>query len=229
MSVKSYHKVPDVQLTCKHSGRDLEDQQDNENANGRRTVLNFDKRLLRILMLLRNIHHLKHPREDFSIAFLIELFDPEMPDKKKSKLIREIRRIGFNKLKSTFEKINLECESYLCESEDLFGIFKRNQFKRGMPQTDDDMLKQIIQFLHITLIHINILYKRKNIQLPEKLIAIKNEAFETIEPFIKRVEEVLNDRYIYLSSGKKEIKGPDSIRSDRPLKYSLYGSLRNFI
>jgi len=54
-------------------------------------------------------------------------------------------------------------------------------------------LNQIIQFLHIMLIHFNILIRNRNTSLPWEIIKIKNEAFETTKPFIEQVEHLCKD------------------------------------
>jgi hypothetical protein len=157
--------------------------------------LQFDNRLIGILTVLRNIHQIKNHSDDFALNYLVDLFENEVSEKGKTSLIKEIKRIGYDKLKATFEEINMECESYLCETENLFGILKRYQFNKQTPDSDREKLKQIIQFLHVTLIHINILHKSETGPLPGKIIAMKNLAFETLEPFVNKVGEILDDLF----------------------------------
>ena len=152
--------------------------------------LKFDIRLLQLLTLLRAIHRLNNKPEDFSLNYIVEIFKNDISEKNKYELISEIKNIGYERLKDTFQKINLECESYLC-----FGILKRHQFSKETPNTDPEKLHQTIQFLHITLIHINILNNSRNNSLPKKIIAIKNKAFKTLEPFVNKIEEILVDIY----------------------------------
>jgi len=214
MNVKSYLLGPDSQFSSKDENHDPKTFQ-SDKIKFDISALKFDNRLLRILSLLRDIHQLKNHPKDFSLIYLIELFDNEVSEKKKSLLIREINSIGYGKLKATFEKITKECESYLCESENLFGILKRHQFRKEIPDTDKKRLKQIIQFLHITLIHFNILHNSKNKSMPEKIIAIKNKAFETLEPFINKVEEILEDMFTQVIINKKDFLNYETIHSNR--------------
>lgn len=157
--------------------------------------LQFDNRLIGLLTVLRKIHQIKNHSDDFALNYLFELFENEVSEKAKNSLIKEIKRIGYDKIKTTFEEINMECESYLCETENLFGILKRYQFNKQTPDSDREKLKQIIQFLHVTLIHINILHKRETGPLPGKILAMKNLTFETLEPFVNKVGEILDDLF----------------------------------
>jgi len=83
--------------------------------------------------------------------------------------------------------LNQEYENYFYEEENLFGIIKCNQFRKRIPIDEGKELKQIIQFLLVTLIHVNILQRNRNTSLPWKIIKIKNEAFGAIKPFIEQV------------------------------------------
>jgi hypothetical protein len=192
MNVKSYFITPESDFFRADENPDFViPQATNMEINN--NVLEFDNRFLRIVSLLREIHQFKNQSNDFSLSYLVELFQNEASEKNKSILIKEIKKVGYEKLKDTFEKINMECECYLCETENLFGILKRHQFKKEIPDSDSERLKQIIQFLHISLIHINILHNRKNRSIPDTLKNIKIKAFETIEPFVNKVEEILSD------------------------------------
>jgi len=152
----------------------------------------FDAQFVQIIIYLREIHQLKNPNEEFTLNYLFKLFDRDIPVQNESLLIKQINKIGFINLRDTFERINMECEDYFCESENLFGIFKRHQFKKRILETDSDKLRQVIQYLHITLIHVNILHK-KCISLPANLIGVKRSAYNTIEPFVNEVESSLRD------------------------------------
>ena len=214
MNLRSYLLAPGSQVMYNDEKPDPVIFQ-SDNIKFDTSTLKFDNRLLRILALLRDIHQLKNRSDDFSLIYLVELFENEISEDKKSVLIREIKNIGYERLKATFEKINMECESYLCESENLFGILKRRQFRKEIPDTDGDRLKQIIQFLHITLIHINILRNSENKSLPEKIIAIKNKAFETLEPFVNKVEEILDDIFNRAIIYRKNFVNYETINSNR--------------
>jgi len=152
----------------------------------------FDFRFVQIINTLKEIYKLKNPSREFTLNFVPELFEQEIPEQDKSLLINEINKIGFEKLRDTFERINMECEDYFCESEDLFGILKRHQFSKKTIRTDSDKLRQVVQYVHITLIHINILNK-KCISCPPNLINTKKTALSTIEPFVKEVEILLQN------------------------------------
>ena len=150
----------------------------------------LDPRFIRIIALLKEIHQLKKPSGEFTLYYLLELFEKDIPEYNKSQLIRKINKIGFDKLRDTFERINMECEDYFCESEDLFGIFKRHQFNKKILKKDSDKLRQVIQYIHITLINVNILYK-KGISSPTNLICSKKVSFSTIESIVRDVETIL--------------------------------------
>jgi len=152
----------------------------------------FDAQFVHIILYLREIHQLKRPNEEFTLKYLVELFDRDIPVQNESLLLKQINKIGFENLRDTFEKINVECEDYFCETENLFGIFKRHQFKKRILETESDKLRQVIQYLHITLIHVNILHK-KCISLPADLISVKKSAYNTIEPFVSEVKTLLLD------------------------------------
>lgn len=152
----------------------------------------FYAQLVNIIIYLREIHQIKRPNEAFTLIYLVELFDREIPAGKESNLIKTINKIGFINLRDTFEQINMECEDFFCESENLFGIFKRHQFKKRIRETDSDKLRQVIQYLHITLIHVNILHKNCK-SLPENLMNVKKSAHNKIEPFVSEVETLLVD------------------------------------
>lgn len=156
----------------------------------------FDAQFVHIILYLREIHQLKRPNEEFTLKYLVELFDQDINKQNESRLIKTIHKIGFFNLRDTFERINMECEDYFCESENLFGIFKRHQFKKRLLETDSDKLRQVIQYLHITLIHVNILH-RKCVSLPTNLINVKKSAYHTIEPFVSEVETLLLDLLHY--------------------------------
>ena len=156
----------------------------------------FDAQFVQIIIYLREIHQLKNPNEEFTLNYLFKLFDRDIPVQNESLLIKTINKIGFFNLRDTFERINMECEDYFCESENLFGIFKRHQFKKRLLETDSDKLRQVIQYLHITLIHVNILH-RKCVSLPTNLINVKKSAYHTIEPFVSEVETLLLDLLHY--------------------------------
>ena len=218
MNIKSFLLKPSSQFTnTKEKSKSVISHADNIKIDT--GALKFDNRFLRLLTLLREIHLLKNRPDDFSLIYLVELFENEISEKKKSVLIREIKKIGYEKLKHTFEKINMECESYLCESENLFGILKRRQFNKEIPDTDNERLKQIIQFLHITLIHINILHNSKNKSIPEKIIAIKNKAFKTLEPFVNKVEELLDEIFNLAIINRKNFVNYETINSNRTNYY----------
>jgi hypothetical protein len=166
---------PKVQRVKKRTPKDIE---------------SFDSRMSNIIMYLKGIHQLKNQNEAFNLSYLVELFDTEITEYDKSRLLTKINAIGFEILKNTFERINMECKDYFCESEDLFGIFKRHQFNKKLPVTDSDKLRQVIQYIHITLIHINILHRR-GISSPVNLICSKKDEIKVIESFIKAVEAIL--------------------------------------
>jgi len=155
-------------------------------------VESFDSRFVQIITYLKGIHKLKNPAGEFTLNYLVELFDQDIPEYNKSFLISKINNIGFEILRDTFERINMECEEYFCESEDLFGILKRHQFSKKTMRTDSDKLKQVIQYVHITLIHVNILNK-KGISSPPNLIRTKKTALDRIESFVKEVEILLHN------------------------------------
>lgn len=152
--------------------------------------IKFDTQFLRIFSLLKEIHLMKNQSKKFSLDCFVEAFDNEVSEKDKLILINGIKTIGFNKIRDTFERINSECENYLCNPENLFGILKRHQFSKEVPADDSDMLKQIIQFMHLTLIQLNILQNNKHKRIPERLVAIKTSAYYTIEPLINKVDEI---------------------------------------
>ena len=152
----------------------------------------FDSHLIQVIAYLQEIHKLKNQREEFTLNFLVELFERDIPESSKSLLIKKINTIGFDILRDTFERINMECEDYFCESEDLFGIFKRHQFNKKLMSTDSDKLRQVIQYVHITLIHVNILHK-KGIYSPANLICSKKFALNTVDSFVREVEAVLQN------------------------------------
>jgi len=155
-------------------------------------VESFDSRFVQIITYLKEIHRLKNPGGEFTLNYLVELFERDIPELNKSFLIKKINKIGFEELRDTFERINMECEDYFCESEDLFGILKRHQFSKKTLRTDFDRLRQVIQYVHITLIHVNILNK-KGISSPPNLISIKNTALNRIESFVHEVEILLQN------------------------------------
>ena len=219
MNLKSYLLAPGSYFWNNEDNSGSEDSQSG-NSKLNASTLKFDVRLLQILTLLKDIHRLKNRSDDFSIIYLVELFENEISEKKKSLLIREIKKIGYEKLKATFEKINIECECYLCESENLFGILKRRQFRKEIPDNDIEKLKQIIQFLHITLIHINILYHSRVRAIPEKIATIKNKAFVTLEPFVNRVEEVLDEIFNSAIIDKKYFVNYETIHTNRNNNYN---------
>ncbi len=150
----------------------------------------FDYSLIQIIRYLKEIHKLSDKKGGFTLNYLVELFDKDIPEYNKSLLLRKINTIGFDKMRETFERINMECEDYFCESEDLFGIFKRHQFNKKLISTESEKLRQVIQYIHITLIHVNILHK-KGISAPASLICSKKVAFKTVEPFVQEVEILL--------------------------------------
>lgn len=152
----------------------------------------FDSSLIQIIAYLKEIHKLKNQNGEFTLNYLVELFERDIPEYSKSRLIKKIHAIGFDKLRDTFERINMECEDYFCESEDLFGIFKRHQFNKKLMGTESDKLRQVIQYIHVTLIHVNILHK-KGISSPANLICSKKVALNTIESFVNEVETVLQN------------------------------------
>ena len=190
MNLKSYQFTPGTKFSS-HSEKPDPVTTPSGEVKFSAGALKFDIQILRLIALIREIHQLRNRSEDFSFIYLVEIFRNEISEKDRSILIRIIKRIGYEKLKKTFERINMECESYLCESENLFGILKRHQFSKEIPKTEGERLNQIMQFLHITMIHINILHNSKNKSLPEEIIACKNKAFQTIEPFVNKVEEIL--------------------------------------
>ncbi len=155
-------------------------------------VESFDSRFVQIITYLKEIHRLKNPGGEFTLNYLVELFDRDIPELNKSFLIKKINKIGFEELRDTFERINMECEDYFCESEDLFGILKRHQFSKKTLRTDSDKLRHVIQYVHITLIHVNILNK-KGISSPPNLISTKKTALNRIESFVKEVEILLQN------------------------------------
>ena len=124
-----------------------------------KNVVSFDSRMRNIIMYLKEIHQLQNQNEAFTLNYLFELFDRDIMGNDRDLLIKKINAIGFDKLKNTFERINMECEDYFCESEDLFGIFKRHQFNKKLPGSNSEKLQQVIQYIHVSLIHINILHK----------------------------------------------------------------------
>lgn len=158
----------------------------------KKDIESFDSSLIQIIAYLKEIHKLKNQNGEFTLNYLVELFDRDIPEYSKSGLINKIHAIGFDKLRETFERINMECEDYFCESEDLFGIFKRHQFNKKLMRTESDKLRQVIQYIHVTLIHVNILHK-KGISSPTNLICTKKVALKSIEPFVKEVEVLLQN------------------------------------
>jgi len=152
----------------------------------------FDYWFLQIIHHLKKVHDVKRPHKTFTLDYIVDFFQNEIDDRVRSRLLRRIHSIGFENLKSTFEKINRECDDYFCETEDLFGILKRHQFSKPIPVHDEDVLCKAIQFLHISLIHINILYKKK-LLLPGTLRISKAEAVDTLQPFLQEVDAVLMD------------------------------------
>ena len=166
---------PRVQVIKKRTSKDIE---------------TFDSQMSNIIKYLKDIHQLKNRNEAFTLNYLGELFDTEITELNKSRLLTKINSIGFEILKNTFERINMECEDYFCESEDLFGIFKRHQFNKKLPVKDSDKLRQVIQYIHITLIHINILHRR-GISSPVNLICSKKDELKALGPLIKEIEIIL--------------------------------------
>ena len=157
-----------------------------------RDVESFDGSLIQIIANLKEIYDLKNSKEVFSLSYLVELFRTDIPEYSKRSLIDKINETGIDKLRNTFERINMECEDYFCESEDLFGIFKRHQFNKKLIRSETDKLQQVIQYIHITLIHVNILHK-KGIYSPAKLICSKKVDLKTIESVVKEVEKLLQN------------------------------------
>lgn len=162
------------------------------NIKARQDVESFDARLIRIISFLKEIHKSGNQNGDFELDYLVELFDRDVPEDSKRRLIKKINTIGFDILRDTFKRINMECEDYYCESEDLFGIFKRHQFNKKLMRTESDKLRQVIQYVHLTLIHVNILHK-KGIYAPAKMICSKKVALHLAESFVKEVESVLRN------------------------------------
>lgn len=162
------------------------------NTRKRKDAESFDAHLIHIITYLKDIYRSRNQNGEFALSYLAELFDRDITEDSKKPLLRKINAIGFDKLRDTFERINMECEDYYCESEDLFGIFKRHQFNKKLIRKESDKLRQVIQYIHITLIHVNILHKR-GISSPASLICSKKVAFKTIESFIKEVEKLLLD------------------------------------
>jgi len=192
MNVKSYFLTPKDNLSHKiEIPESVVDQCeklkiDNEHVS-------FSYPILKIFNQLKEIYQLKNSPADFSLDYFLELFDNQVSEENKSVLVQEIKNIGYEKLKNSFEKINLECENYFCETENLFVILKRHQFNKKEPESDHQKLKQIIQFMHITLIHLNILHNNKDHVLTECLVSIKNKAFKKIEPFVNKVDDIFVD------------------------------------
>lgn len=189
MNVKSYFMTPGEIFFGMGEKIDFELPQF-ENLRIENEEAEFDSQFLRIFRQLKEIHKLKNQSTEFSLDCFVETFEKEISEKNKSVLIKEIEKIGFNKLRDTFEKINLECENYLCDPENIFGILKRHQFNKKLPNTDSDKLKLIIEFMHITLIHLNILHNTNHKKIPEKLISIKTDAFNTLEPFVSKIDDI---------------------------------------
>lgn len=191
MNMKSSLFVPRSDSTRSGIKPDTEFSQNDDMVSN--ATLKFDNRLLRLVVLLKEIHQRHHPDDEFSMNYLVKLFENHFDTRSKSDLITEINLIGYEKLKNTFEKLNQECESYLCESEDIFGILKRHQFNKSNPETDYEKLRQVIQFMHITLIHINLLHNKRRTTIPGKIIILKNMAFDIIESIVNKIEGILID------------------------------------
>ena len=158
-------------------------------------VVSFDSRMSNIILYLKDIHQLRNQNKAFTLTYLVELFDSHITGYDRSLLIKIINTIGFDILKDTFERINMECEDYFCESEDLFGIFKRHQFNKKIPGSDSDKFRLVIQYIHITLIHINILHRR-GISSPLNLICSEKVDLNALETLIKEVESILRNMLI---------------------------------
>ena len=115
------------------------------------------------------------------------LFENAIPEKRKKKLISTIDKIGFEKIQNAFDTLTQVCEKKYQEKEDLFAILKRHRLNFPAPGSDQEKLYRVSQFLNVALINQNLMKKKGQSQISEKLLKLKYEAALVIMPLIDEI------------------------------------------
>jgi hypothetical protein len=129
--------------------------------------------------------------EKFTLDCFQGFFHHEISKEDKEQISAMVLKIGFENTRDSFETINRECENITCESEDLFGIFKRHQFKMKTPLNKSKMYEKTIHYIHLTLIHLNIIFNQKNEGRVTEMFVRNKEDFDVLRPLFSLLEKIM--------------------------------------
>jgi hypothetical protein len=153
----------------------------------------FVNQFEKLAQLLRSLYEYQQTKDQNSFPCVVTFFNENFNADHRRKIINSIDVIGFEKIRHAFDILNRECENLLCEEEDLFGIFKRHQFNKNEPVTDNQKIKLIGRYIHLTLIHLNILKKKKITNIPQSLINTRRNALEIINPLLMEIFKIITE------------------------------------
>lgn len=153
----------------------------------------FDRQFRRLASEIKILYQIKKPDVALKYQCVVDFFERDFRPDHKMKLSRQIHDVGFNKIKNAFQVLNRECENLLCENEDLLGILKKHLFNQRPPENDNQMIRQTGQFIHVTLIYLNVLKNKKITGYRESFLQAKNEALLVINPVIEVIFNIISE------------------------------------
>jgi hypothetical protein len=149
--------------------------------------LKFDRQFDAVAALLMTFKKAVFNVKVSDLVCICTLIDQGISSDRKSRLIKSIDRIGYEKIRSAFEILLRVCEDQIHEKEDLFGILKRHRLHFPEPGSNEEKLYRIGQFLNMSLINQNLMKKNGHQPLTESLMRMKYDASLVLMPLIEEI------------------------------------------
>ena len=121
------------------------------------------------------------------------MLEKEFDDRKRKELLGTVNSIGIDTLNEAFNILNQDCENPLQETSHLFYFIKKHRLNKPENCTDDEILKNLIYYLNVTLINLNRINNLKLEVNSEKLLSDKSEATKIVIPIVEKIFDLILD------------------------------------